>query len=251
MAGVNNGGPGARLQNFGVMAGMMREVLNSFLMNVDDMLPAQVISYDRATNLAEVQPMIFVIKTNNQIQKRAPIASVPVLQIGGGNFMLNFNLNKGDLGFIKANDRDISLFMKSFTSSVPNTYRKHKFSDAIFIPAPMKGMTINSEDEANVVLSTTDGKQRVAIWPDRVKLTSGSGPHPSSITITDGNIILDSALLTIKGDVIGDGSSGTGSFTFDGTIHATGDVTAATISLEEHVHSGVQTGGSHTGIPVP
>lgn len=244
--------PAANKGNFGSMAGMFREILSSFLMNVDDMLPARIVSYDRASNLAKVQPLIMLIKTNGQIQPRAQVASIPVLQIGGGNFMLNFNLSPGDLGFIKANDRDISLFLQSFTQSPPNTYRKHTFEDAIFIPAPMHGMTINDEDAENVVLSTLDGTQRVSIWPDRVKMTSTDGMTESSITIFPDNIVIDTPLTTFTGDIETDGSRGDGDATFNGTLRAKIDVIATDddISLVEHIHSGVQSGGSNTGPPV-
>lgn len=188
--------PGANLANYNSMSGMMREVLASFLQNVDDMIPGKIISYDRAANLAKVQPLIMLVKTDGTVQARAEIASIPVLQLGGGNFMMNFNLNPGDLGFIKANDRDISLFMQSFTQSPPNTYRKHNFSDSIFIPAPMQNMTINSEDESNMVISTLDGTQRIAIWPDRVKVTSNDkivldAPGVGIRGVPNANAILD------------------------------------------------------------
>jgi hypothetical protein len=149
--------PVANLSNFSSLAGMMREILANF---------------DRATNRANVKPLIRLIKTNGTVQSRAAVANIPVLQMGGGNFMLNFNLNPGDLGFIKASDRDMSLFLQSFNESPPNTYRKHSFEDSIFIPAPMHNMTINAEDESHVVLSTLDGTQRVAIWANQVKITS-------------------------------------------------------------------------------
>jgi hypothetical protein len=228
--------PSINPSNLGSMTGMLREVMGKFLQNVDDMLPAKVISFDRTTNLAQVQPLIMVVKTDNTIQARAIVASIPVLQIGGGNFMLNYNLNPGDLGFIKANDRDISLFMQSFTQSPPNTYRKHSFSDAIFIPAALKGYTINAEDADNVVLSTLDGTQRVAIWANQVKITSNA------------RIILDAPVVEMTGVFetgtnVGYGGNGT----INGTLNATVDVTAAGISLVNHVHTEVSTGLSNTG----
>lgn len=245
--------PAANKANYNTMAGMFREILSSFLINVDDMLPAKIVSYDRTTNLAKVQPLIMLIKTNGQIQPRAQVASVPVLQLGGGNFMLNFNLNPGDLGFIKANDRDISLFLQSFTQSAPNTFRKHTFEDAVFIPAPMRNMTIKSEDSENAVLSTLDGKQRISIWDDRIKLTSSDDDGNSSITIFPDHIKIDTPLATFTGAIVSDGTRATGDATFSGTIRATVDVIATNnnISLVHHKHSGVTTGGSNTGQSVP
>src|SRR4051794_9047919 len=87
------------------MAGMLRLALTKFLQNTDDMLPPRVISSDRATNRASVQPLIAMVTTDNVQISRSQLASVPVLQLGGGDCLLSFPLNSGDLGWIKANDR--------------------------------------------------------------------------------------------------------------------------------------------------
>lgn len=46
------------------------------------------------------------------------------------------------------------------------------------------------------------------------------------------------------------GGTGGATATFQGTIQTTGDIVAGTISLQNHVHSGVQGGDSNTGAPV-
>lgn len=224
--------PSTNLSYYNSLPGMMKAVLDNFLMGLDDMLPAAVVSFDRDANLAQVQPLIMMIKTDGTIQSRAPVASVPVAQLGGGGFMLNFNLSPGDLGFIKSNDRDISIFMQSFKESVPNTYRKHKFSDAVFIPCPMHGMTINDEDQSHVVLSTTDGTQRVSIWQNRVKITS------------DTRIVIDAPITEFSGS-----AQFSGNITTTGDVIAKYQVTGEEVSLLHHTHNGVMPGGGDTGEP--
>lgn len=208
-----NANPSVNPANNGSMVGMMQEVLSKFLQNTDDMLPATVIAYDRQSNMATVRPLIEMVTTEGERVARAQVASIPVFQIGGGNYILSFPINPGDLGWIKANDRDISLFVQgNYEQSAPNTARKHSFSDAVFFPHVMKGYTIDGEDAGNAVLQTLDGSIRIALWPDKVKIT--------------GNLLVD------------------------GNINATGDIIAGTISLQNHVHSGVQPGAGNTGAPV-
>ncbi|OWK42477.1 hypothetical protein [Fimbriiglobus ruber] len=49
----------------------------------------------------------------------------------------------GDTGWIKANDRDISLFKQTTAASSPNTARLHDFADAMFFPDTLlNGVTI-------------------------------------------------------------------------------------------------------------
>lgn len=169
---MTNANPSQNPANYGTMTGLFKEALGKMLQNVDDMLPARVISYDRATNRAQVQPLIMIVTTDNQSVARAPVASVPVFMIGGGGHVLSFNIKAGDLGWIKANDRDISLFLQYFDQAAPNTYRKHTFQDAVFFPDVMRGITINEEDQENCVLQTLDGSVKVALGADSVKIVA-------------------------------------------------------------------------------
>lgn len=237
---VDNAPPSGNPADQGSLVGVFRTILKKTLQNTHDMLPATVLAFDRTTNMAEVQPLIMMVDSEGKKIARAKVASVPVFQIGAGNFMLNFPINAGDIGFIKANDRDISLFMQSGNMSGPGTDRLHSFEDGVFFPAVLRDFIINDEDQENVVLSTVDGTQRVTIWPDRVKVTS------------DNEITLDAPLVRVTGDFICENDGVDGTATFNGTIRTVGDVVAdfgdRDVSLNGHVHiNGGGTGDS--GIP--
>lgn len=152
---------------------------------LDDMLPAIVIAYDRASNMATVQPLIQIVTTLNQVKSRDQIARVPVLQLGGGGFVLNFPIAPGNLGFIKANDRDISIFTQLWRMVQPNSGRMHSFSDGIFIPAVMTGFTIDGADSASVVLQKVDGSVRLAIGSDNVYISDDPGYAQNASAILD------------------------------------------------------------------
>lgn len=149
--------------------------------SLDDMLPAKIINYNRITNMASVQPQISIVTTLNTIVDRSQVASIPVVQIGGGGYVLNFPIRAGDLGFIKANDRDISLFTQFWRMVRPNTRRMHSFEDSIFIPSVLTGFTIESPDVENVVLQAIDGTTRLSMGAGNVCVTDQSGysqtPH--------------------------------------------------------------------------
>ena len=145
------------------LMGMMTVVLTKFIQGVDDMLPAQVIAYNRTTNTAQVQPLISIVTTGNTILNRAPVMSVPVYRFGGGNAVISFNLNPGDYGWLKANDRDISQFKQLWAMSPPNTARKHDFADAMFFPDKMTGITINPNHTSDAVIQTPDGTSCAAL----------------------------------------------------------------------------------------
>lgn len=230
MATAPHATPSRDPANDGTLLGMARQLLDKFLQGVDDMLPARVISYDRATNRATVLPLVKLLTTDGRQVGRAQVASVPVMQFGGGNVALSFNLVAGNLGWIKANDRDISLILQSYTENAPNTLRKHSFQDAVFIPDVMHGVTIAGEDSGNAVLQTLDGSVKVALWPDRVKIAAGA----LSVTVGPSNVAI------------------VGNTTITGTFDVTGATTLASatiggINFGTHVHSDPQ--GGTTGGP--
>lgn len=181
--------PSGNLADSDTLPGLFRFVLNKFLQKTDDMLPAQVLAYDRTTNRAQVQPLIAFVTTSGQVVNRAQVASIPVLQLGGGTFVASFPVKTGDLGWIKANDRDISFFKKTYKNSAPNTQRKHRFSDAIFIPDTMlQGVTIASEDANNLVIQNLAGTVKVAWWSNLLKIIAprvGIGGTPNANAILD------------------------------------------------------------------
>lgn len=181
--------PSRNSSDDGTLVGALKIVLTKFLQGVDDMLPAKVIAYDAATNLASVQPLIAVVSTANERIPRAVVAAIPVAQFGAGGFVMRFPVTPGDLGWIKANDRDISLFKRAHTVTSPNTQRKHSFEDALFIPETMlQGVTIDPLDADNAVWQSFDGTVRIALGPNYIKMITtgvGIGGVPSVNSILD------------------------------------------------------------------
>jgi len=206
----------------GTLIGMVRGLLDKHLSSVDDMLPARVVSYDRATNRAVVAPLVKVLTTDGQQLTRATVASVPVMMFGGGGVALSFNLVAGDLGWIKANDRDLSIFLRQYADSPPNTFRKHSFQDAVFIPEVMHGLQLAPGDGQNAVLQTLNGEVRVSIYSDRVKLSAGA----LSVTVGPSTV-----------DVVGH-------------LNVPDGATISGIEFATHAHTGVTPGNANTGGPV-
>ena len=237
---VDNAPPARNLANDDTLTGAFKEVLRNFLKDTDDTLPAQIVSYDRATNLAVVKPLIALVDTNGVQHPRDPIANVPVFLFGGGGFFQSFNLPAGSLGWIKATDRDISLFLQAFAESAPNTRAFHDFNNAMFFPDVMTGYTIDAEDSEAMVIQNLTGTVKVSLNDTRVKVTSGA----STLTIESAQTTLDSAQVTIEGNLQVNGTVGA-----TGDVSSDADVLAGSISLSNHTHSGVQPGSGDTGGP--
>lgn len=167
---TTNAPPSRDPANDDSLVGTFKLILRKMIQNTDDMLPAIVESHDRAKNRVKVRPVITMIDTNGQIVRRDTVEEVPVINLGGGGFFINFNLPPGSLGWIKANDRDISLFLQSYRESKPNTKRMHSFSDALFIPDVMSGYQIDDEDSEAMVIQNLDGSVKIAMDDSGIRM---------------------------------------------------------------------------------
>lgn len=152
------------------LPGMLRNTFKKMMMAVDGMLPAVVVSYDRRKNRAVVRPLISLLTTSGAVVPRAPLASIPVLALGGGGFLINFPLKPGDTGWIEASDRDVSLYMQSNKESQPNSQRLHSFSDGRFIPDVMGKYTIGGDTDAAMVIQNTAGTVCVSLHAGKAKI---------------------------------------------------------------------------------
>lgn len=182
--------PAANPANQGSLAAAVSFAIRKALQSTDDMLPAKVLTYDRGANKARLQIMVPFVTTANEVQQRAIIAAVPVLQLGGGGFVVSFPISPGDLGWIKACDRDISLFKQTYSEGAgPPTQRLHNFADAMFVPDTMlRGVTIASEDANNLVIQNLAGTVKVAWWSTFLKIMAprvGIGGTPNANAILD------------------------------------------------------------------
>ena len=184
--------------NDDTLLGVFKEVLKKNLQRTDDMLPASVVAYDRAQNRAQVRPLIQMVDTLGNPHNRAPLASVPVLLLGGGDFFCSFHLPPGSLGWIKASDRDISIFLQNYVNASPNTARLHSFEDAIFIPDLMTRYTIAGEDQQAAVIQNRTGTVKISMTSQRININA-----PAVNITASGAVAIRSASLTHNGVNVG------------------------------------------------
>jgi phage baseplate assembly protein gpV len=192
------------------LAGVISFAFSQLMRNVDGMLPARVLAYDRTANRVQVELMIAMVSTSGTQVSRAQIANIPVINFGGGGYILNFPLTAGDLGFVLANDRDISLFLQNYSESPPNTYRVKSFSDGVFIPSVLANYTTTGQD-GNAVLQNLDGTVRISLSPTAITLTAPNQEievKSTGTTITStGTITLDAPTTHVTGTLQVDGTT--------------------------------------------
>lgn len=196
--------PNTDAANDGSLSGQLDAALKSFFLNeFEGMLPATVISYDDATNRAVIKPLVMIGTTSGGKVSRAQVAGIPVYRFGGGGFFMRFPIKPGDFGWLKTNDRDISLvFQRGGLEDWPNTARMHKFSDAMFFPDTFKQWVISGENADKAVWQSMDGQTCISVGNGEIKQQVDG----VSITVSSAGIAMVSppGTLTHNGKNVGD-----------------------------------------------
>lgn len=196
--------PNSDSANEGSLSGGLNAAMRSFFLNeFEGMLPATVVSYDDATNRAVIKPLVMVGTTDGGKLSRAAVPNIPVYRFGGGGFFMRFPLKAGDFGWLKANDRDISLvFQRGGGEDWPNTERMHKFSDAMFFPDTFKEWVVNGANVDAAVWQSMDGVVSIAMADGFLKLAIGG--VSIELTAAGINMISPAGTLRHNGINVGD-----------------------------------------------
>jgi hypothetical protein len=173
------------------------------------------------------------------------LKKVPVWVYGAGGFSLTFPVAAGDECLVLFNDRQIDNWWLNGGVQPPVMSRAHDISDAIAVvglrslPRSLGGYSTSTTQ-----LRSDDGTTYVEV--------AGGGIVN---VVAPTQINLDTPIVHITGIVnIDNENAETSACNIEGDIRVNGDVvgdsSGAEISLNHHVHDGVQTGGGNTGEPV-
>lgn len=181
---------------------------------------ATVVQVQKVTNNGGNSPVgsVDVLPLVNQVDgfggatPHVTVYGLPYVRIQGGKNALILDPEVGDLGVALFCSRDISAVKNAKKQSNPGSRRRHSMSDGIYI-----GGILNATPQ-----------QYVRFFSGGIDIKSTgvvTVNAANTLTFTATNATLDSAgNLTVKGDVV-----------------------AGTISLQHHVHTGVQSGTGITG----
>lgn len=212
-----------------LLTGLANVIIKHVKKKMQNCLPVKVVSVSADRKFVNVQPQIMIVDTDKNTTPRAEIKGIPIETSGAGGFLISFNIKAGDLGWINASDRDISLFKQSYGEAKPNTERMHDFGDSRFVPDIMTNFTIAGEDEGAVVIQNRAGNVKIAMDEEEIRITK------------------DSITLVLSGDTItgvAPGGFNLNNFTIDASGAAASPVSITAPSamiggkeLAEHTHA--------------
>lgn len=201
------------------------EELNNALAEINVAMPATIVSYNAGNQRATVKPSLAKRLSNGNTLQAPQIVNVPVCfpvaDVGGNKAMITLPMKAGDGVLLVFSQRSIENWLDGSKGS-PDDPRMFDLSDAFAIPS------------CNAKSPAADA--------ENLSIQYGSG----SIKITpSGDVLIDSPNVTVKCPT----TTFNGDIQLNGSMAASGDVSAGGISLQTHKHSGVQGGPSKTGGP--
>lgn len=126
-------------------------------------LPGQVVSFDPATQTADIQPL-YRARFNGKPVSIPVLTGVPVVLPRAGGFALTFPINPGDGVQLLFQCRDVSRWLETGGEQEADSARMHDLSDAVAIPGlePLPQALVNYRADV-IEMRNAAGTSRIGI----------------------------------------------------------------------------------------
>lgn len=190
----------------------------------------------------DVQPLIQQTDSAGNVMALPVLYGLPYLRWQGGASAVILDPIAGDIGLVCLADRDVSAVVASGAQSAPGSNRRFSLADGFYI-----GATLNAEPTQYLQFDPNDGITLNS--PKTITEQIGTDSNAARVVMNSSGIV-----LSFGGHSITLNSSGiavSGPQTNDSTITASGEVEGNGVKLSTHLTSGVTSGSSDSGPPVP
>ena len=182
---------------------LIQIAIESYLVNMNTSMPGKIVSYDKDTQKAEVQPL-FVMTFSGDVKLDIPIISnVPVVFPRTKDAYIHFPIAKDDPCLLVFNQRSLDTWKASdgIVTVDPDDDRKFDFTDCVAFPGlSSDSAAFTPENNTDVIMVNKDGKMCISpegkfamsngtvelfslmidLWDEMIaaKVTTGIGPQP-------------------------------------------------------------------------
>lgn len=218
----------------------------NLMKEVGTSVPAVVLSFDSAKQLAQIQIAIQGVAADGSALEQPPIIAVPVYFAGNSDFSIQHEVKAGDEGIAVFSQRCIDGFVTQGANQPNPVLRFHDFTDAMFLPglrsSPNKISDFNAD---GIGIYKNDGSQKISIKSDgtiEITTTGAAAVDINGSKLLPGGIITCASIapgaivppppptpgdptppVTISGDI-----------TIAGDITVTGTVDGVNIGQHKH-----------------
>lgn len=196
--------------------------------------------------LVDIQPLVSQVDASGNTYEQPIIPNVPYNRLQGGSNAVVIDPAVGDIGIAVFSSRDMSSVVNARQSAPPGSARMYDIADAMYI-----GGILNAAPTQYIQFSGSGIKiySPTVCEVDAPTVTvnaTGLATITSPTVTVQGNLVVNGS-TALNGNITQTAGTSAGTATLVGPLNVTNDVTAGSISLQGHKHSGVTTGGGNTG----
>ena len=163
------------------LADLLIAAMDARLVDLHTALPGRVRSYDAATQLADVEPLLkraLRTELGDKVLEALPIIpSVPVVFPRGGGYFVSLPLAAGDCGLLVFSERAIDRWRSTGEVADPGDQRMHGLSGALFVPGLGPRGDALADADASEMRVGRDGGAQIAITPTGIEIGAGATEH--------------------------------------------------------------------------
>lgn len=137
---------------------VIQTALKRFQGELHTSIPAEIVTYDRGTQKASVQPVLLRKTVTGQTFKFPVITNVPCRFERSSKFSLTYELRPGDSGLLIISERSLDVWLNRGGIVDPLDPRKHDINDCIFLPG-LFPFTKPAPTQPNIALIQNDKTQ--------------------------------------------------------------------------------------------
>lgn len=117
------------------MVEILRNAVKSYLIDLHTAMPGVVVSYDRTSQLAVVEPALRRTLVSGEVVELPKIYNVPVQFPHAGDTFIHFDLKSGDNVLLIFSERSIDKWVAKSGKTTPQERRMHSINDCFAIPS--------------------------------------------------------------------------------------------------------------------
>lgn len=224
---------------------LLDEVIASELVDVHVNRAGIIDSFDASKQLAKVNITSKLIirdaKGKDTFKEIPLLIDLPVVFPQVQGFSITYPIKKGDECQVIFEERDTANFRETGNISEPRSRRRFDFSDGwVIIGSTSNKKVVSNYNSDNLEIRSNNGDNKIVIKPSGdIEIINTTKVDITSPTINLNGDVNVSKTLTVTEDI-----------NCNQSVTAVTDVTVGSVSLKNHIHSGVQSGPSNTGPPV-
>ena len=211
----------------------------------------QNVTWNNGSPYAEVE-LAVMGRVRNEVQQVSftqlpKLPSCPILFPRGGGYSITFPVNKGDEALIVFSCRSIDEWYSQGKAAPAFDLRMTDLSDGIVIVGLMsEKKPLKNINTSGIQIRSDDGKNTITIQNGNI---SAVAQNEISLSVGSCQLVITKNGVNINKKTTVQSLVSQSTIDATSSISANDDVTAGGISLMNHVHGGVKSGGDNTGAP--